>query len=83
MGATCTTQFARAKDQLQKINPIKRDSNDSKSLNGNKSTTNAKPKVKKAVDKITLNDEVVEVSVFNINRKKDNLSLKFFLDLKL
>lgn len=47
-------------DQLQKINPMHRDSDESKTASS-KPLTNAKPKVKKAVDKITLNDEVVEV----------------------
>jgi hypothetical protein len=52
-----SNQVFSIKQQLEKINPIARETYDPKSI---KPVTNAKPKVKKSVEKITLNDEVVE-----------------------
>ncbi|KAI6174898.1 hypothetical protein M3Y97_00972500 [Aphelenchoides bicaudatus] len=68
MGANCTTQLARARDQLQKLNPVGKDSDDSKDSKPTSTKTPGKPKVKKSVEKITLNDEVVEEF---INLEKD------------
>ncbi|KAI6222236.1 hypothetical protein M3Y95_00963400 [Aphelenchoides besseyi] len=56
MGANCTTQFAKAKDQLSKINPLNRDA-DTKKSDGKPT---ARAKQKKAVEKITLTEQVVE-----------------------
>ncbi|KAI6225103.1 hypothetical protein M3Y99_01382500 [Aphelenchoides fujianensis] len=55
MGA-CSSQFARAREQLEKINPLNRDAAEKK-VEGKPAV---KPKAKQAVEKIVLTEDVVE-----------------------